>query len=392
MNSKKIGRNDPCPCGSGKKYKKCCLDKKPSEAEVIKLVQEVRAKQILRDRVLQNEYGYYLNHVTEMYKGKRIRALASKILWRSKEETFHEFLIYVFKVTMGQEWADREFAKPASERHFIAQCYDEYIKWQKENKKEENLISEDRYAVKTNGYVKWLMCLAFDLYCLQHTNQIPNDVLERLKSDGDSFQGARYEIAVASIFARVGFNISFFNENDPEVKKKKHCDFIAEYTKNNLRIAVEAKSRHRPAILHDKRKPFTETKRYLKADIHPLLKDAMEKNVGEMPYMIFVDLNAKHTPELELKNKPWLKGVIDKVGQNTEGDNAPHKANLITITNFSFHYQGVEISTAGDILHSIAFNPKYPISKTIRDMIINASNNYSKTPDLDEVVAKIEGR
>ena len=25
--SKKIGRNDPCPCGSGKKYKKCCYPK-----------------------------------------------------------------------------------------------------------------------------------------------------------------------------------------------------------------------------------------------------------------------------------------------------------------------------------------------------------------------------
>jgi preprotein translocase subunit SecA len=24
----KVGRNDPCPCGSGKKYKRCCLDKK----------------------------------------------------------------------------------------------------------------------------------------------------------------------------------------------------------------------------------------------------------------------------------------------------------------------------------------------------------------------------
>ena len=23
----KIGRNQPCPCGSGKKYKKCCLNK-----------------------------------------------------------------------------------------------------------------------------------------------------------------------------------------------------------------------------------------------------------------------------------------------------------------------------------------------------------------------------
>lgn len=23
-NVEKVGRNDPCPCGSGKKYKKCC--------------------------------------------------------------------------------------------------------------------------------------------------------------------------------------------------------------------------------------------------------------------------------------------------------------------------------------------------------------------------------
>ena len=24
---RKIGRNEPCPCGSGKKYKKCCMNK-----------------------------------------------------------------------------------------------------------------------------------------------------------------------------------------------------------------------------------------------------------------------------------------------------------------------------------------------------------------------------
>lgn len=23
----KVGRNDPCPCGSGKKYKNCCISK-----------------------------------------------------------------------------------------------------------------------------------------------------------------------------------------------------------------------------------------------------------------------------------------------------------------------------------------------------------------------------
>ena len=25
--NKKVGRNDPCPCGSGKKYKSCCFAK-----------------------------------------------------------------------------------------------------------------------------------------------------------------------------------------------------------------------------------------------------------------------------------------------------------------------------------------------------------------------------
>ena len=25
----RIGRNDPCPCGSGRKYKQCCLNREP---------------------------------------------------------------------------------------------------------------------------------------------------------------------------------------------------------------------------------------------------------------------------------------------------------------------------------------------------------------------------
>ena len=26
-----VGRNDPCPCGSGKKYKKCCWEKEQNK-------------------------------------------------------------------------------------------------------------------------------------------------------------------------------------------------------------------------------------------------------------------------------------------------------------------------------------------------------------------------
>ena len=29
----KVGRNDPCPCGSGKKYKKCCMETESKVAD-----------------------------------------------------------------------------------------------------------------------------------------------------------------------------------------------------------------------------------------------------------------------------------------------------------------------------------------------------------------------
>ena len=40
------GRNDPCPCGSGEKYKKCCLGKTPQrdpleESQVAELLREM---------------------------------------------------------------------------------------------------------------------------------------------------------------------------------------------------------------------------------------------------------------------------------------------------------------------------------------------------------------
>ena len=31
----KVGRNDPCSCGSDKKYKKCCLEKQSNVAQPI---------------------------------------------------------------------------------------------------------------------------------------------------------------------------------------------------------------------------------------------------------------------------------------------------------------------------------------------------------------------
>ena len=46
----KFGRNDPCPCGSGKKYKKCCLSKTYTE---------VGKEDSIRERLVQDLFGFF---------------------------------------------------------------------------------------------------------------------------------------------------------------------------------------------------------------------------------------------------------------------------------------------------------------------------------------------
>ncbi len=37
QNMKGIGRNEPCPCGSGKKHKRCCVDR-PARTKTVMLI------------------------------------------------------------------------------------------------------------------------------------------------------------------------------------------------------------------------------------------------------------------------------------------------------------------------------------------------------------------
>lgn len=64
LKSSKVGRNDPCPCGSGKKYKKCCID----------LVSSLKGMDNLNDAVPLNQAdewigaGYYYLEQDWRYK------------------------------------------------------------------------------------------------------------------------------------------------------------------------------------------------------------------------------------------------------------------------------------------------------------------------------------
>lgn len=54
--SEKIGRNDPCPCGSGKKYKQCCL-KAPTGNKKRKFAAKVLTQTKQPLDLLERTYG-----------------------------------------------------------------------------------------------------------------------------------------------------------------------------------------------------------------------------------------------------------------------------------------------------------------------------------------------
>lgn len=58
----KVGRNDPCPCGSGKKFKKCCEEKvkhKKFEAQVIHSGQSGQQKIADADKAAKLSTGFF---------------------------------------------------------------------------------------------------------------------------------------------------------------------------------------------------------------------------------------------------------------------------------------------------------------------------------------------
>ncbi len=65
----KTGRNDPCPCGSGKKYKKCCLKKMTASVSSLTWQKMRRTEGELADILIAHAQKYYtLDVLTEAWR------------------------------------------------------------------------------------------------------------------------------------------------------------------------------------------------------------------------------------------------------------------------------------------------------------------------------------
>lgn len=351
----RVGRNDPCPCGSGKKYKKCHLNKDANGVppEIIKHFQKVAAEQ-----EYLKQAGIHINYVEPiMFKGKKVFALGSRVYPNCPPNTtFHEFIIQILKETIGLDWFCEQAKLSPEERHFISLCLEKLGEWIARNEKTAERVKGEIWGAKPDGYSKSLLLLAFDVCSLIHTHSLPPKLLERLKSR-DQYQGARYEIAIAAIFARLNCEIQFTDERS----KSKHCEFIATHRPTNVSLAVEAKSRHRSGVIHQFGFLAPLEKLLSGRLIRRLFNDALEQNPKDVPFAIFIDVNSPMTPDVPMDNKPWIKDIKKMVNRKLEGVNPQeYPLSAAFFTNFSYHYQTENEAEQGEATGIVLPHPKFP--------------------------------
>jgi len=367
----RIGRNDPCPCGSSKKYKKCCENKGGSQSEIPEEVFR-KVQEHARGRLMWEEgYGKIREIISADFKGQKFVAVGDRLHYSKNWRTFPDFLKHYITDVLGADWGNAEIAKPYKERHQILKWYDSVCRFQQQHKKN----ADGLYSCIPNGIFAAYLLLAYDLYVLRQNASLQAEVIRRLKNK-EKYQSARYELYVAATCCRAGFEIQYEDETDVT---KKHPEFIATHRETGQKITVEAKSRHRPGVLGyqgDKQNDEGE----IKAGIGRLLRKALQKPT-DYPFVIFIDLNLPPLSQ-DLSQEPWVKEIMDTVSQIGD-DTMRDYFNLIVFTNHPHHY-GYETKpdpkkdTISVFSQSPAIIPEHP------DAILNlhkAALQYGRIPN-----------
>lgn len=380
MSKNKISRNSPCPCGSGRKYKKCCLTTNISSTrytedippEIYNEIQKKIQDNITKENLREQKYGKVRPIIHTDFKGDKFVAVGNK-LHRSKSwKTFPDFLLDYIKNVLGSDWGNSEIAKPYEERHPILKWHEGLCRFQNQQEKDKDgLISPI-----PNGITAAYFLLAYDLYILKHHSAFQEKIIKRLKHK-DHFQGARYELFVTATCIRAGFDIAYEDETD---KTKKHHEFVATHKLTGQKISVEAKSRHRQDVLkfNDQNEPYP----LIKVRIGRLLNEAIQKPTN-YPYVIFVDLNLPPYPG-EVFDKLWFNEIlktIERIGKKSEEEPKPY--NMILFTNHPHHYGREDKPDPGkDILPVLSLHPKIPAEhpETISG-ICEAALQYGNIPN-----------
>jgi hypothetical protein len=292
----KIGRNDPCFCSSGRKFKHChggpqhtlpalLLEKQIIEQSKIQF-EKHRAAEAQR----QSQQGLGRPIISAQLGDYRFIAVGNRVHY-GKYQSFFDFLTNYIKEVFGSDWGNAEIAKPVAERHPVLQWYDKLCRLQAANAKEPGKI----FTVPNTGAVAAYHKLAYNLYLIAHNgHDIQSQLISRLKNV-DNFQGAFFETQVAAWMIKAGFELEFEDETS---RRSTHCEFTATYKATGEKYSVEAKSRQ------------TESGKSSKPKVGRKLYEALEKK-AKYKRIIFLDLNRPlHTIEAAEREMTRAEGII----------------------------------------------------------------------------------
>jgi SEC-C motif-containing protein len=348
----KVGRNDPCPCGSGKKYKRChgaptaSLGADASEfplgSRLDRKLLEMEAQRLQREQ----QQGLGKPIISSFFQGHRFVLVGNKVHYSRNWKTFHDFLGDNVRSVFGLEWGTAELKKAEYAQHPFLHWYRLVCKHQREHSREPGSV----YSAPMTGAAAAYFGLAYNLYLLAHNARLHALLMKRLKNPS-MFFGACYETYVAAEFIKAGFLLDLEDEAD---SSQSHCEFVATYAPTGRRFSVEAKAR-----LAGK----------ANVKVGNQLHAALSKRASH-PRIVFIDINVPGSAT-EGQKVPWLRDVLGElrrkeVTMTIDGQPAPPA--YVFLTNYPYQYC-METMISENIVVSEGFKiPEYRLDCTFRSI------------------------
>ncbi|MCK4445751.1 MAG: hypothetical protein KAW56_01575 [Candidatus Marinimicrobia bacterium] len=320
----------------------------------------------------QKLYGKVKPIIQTTAKGYKFVAVGNELFYSKKWKTFPDFLMDYLLFVFGKDWFDDELIKNNVSRHPVMQWRYSISEFQKYRNKSKNGL----YNAVPSGPFKAFITLAYDLYLLKHHSKLQENLIKRLKNV-DQFQGARYELFVITTLIRLGFNIHFEDETDI---RRKHVELIAEHKTYGDKIAIEAKSKHRPGILGQPGTALNTDE--IRVRLGSLVNSAISKKPG-IPYFIFIDLNLPPDKMTVFNDDPQIKELFKSIMTVEVSPEGMDYFNMILYTNFPYHYgDKIEKYPEDHLSVAISQKPLYPLKNIsiIQDIQI-AIKNYGQIPN-----------
>jgi hypothetical protein len=342
----KVGRNDPCPCGSGLKFKMCCLGKytaipveevsrRPPQAVLLKAAKQFQERQ-RKEHEYKKRFGQVQPQISMPAFGKRMVAVKNRI-YQGDWKVFTDFLRDYVGIVFGNDWWKGEGAKPLAERHPVTQWLTQGMAYLKAQPKQ----PDGSRVAPLIGALAAYTCFAYDLYIVDNNGELDDVLVKRLKNP-EHFQGARHELFAEATCLRAGCRVQRENEKDGG---SRHAEFTVNHIATGQLFSVEAKSKHRAGVLGRPGKAAE------KPDLRfgELINDAVAKNCPH-PLVIFLDTNLPFKWAERLYSRvygPTPSGVMQPIpsramqtilDRTKKEHNGVDPYSMIVLSNHPHHY------------------------------------------------------